>query len=101
MLGFFLEGVSNTVMTLPVTFPLATQAGWDTIWFGIFLVIMVEMAQITSPVGFNLFVLQGLTGLPINRIAIAALPFFCLMRAALVLFTAFPGIVLFLPGLIW
>lgn len=101
VLGFFLDGISITVMTLPMTFPLAVQAGWDPVWFGIFLVVMVEMAQITPPVGFNLFVLQGLTGWSINRIASAALPFFFLMCFALVLFTAFPGIVLFLPRLIW
>lgn len=101
VLGFFLDGISITVMSLPVTLPLALQAGWDPIWFGIFLVIMVELAQITPPVGFNLFVLQGLTGWSINRIAAAALPFFMLMCVALVLVTLFPQIALWLPGVIW
>ena len=57
MLGLFLDGISITVMSLPITLPLALQAGWDPIWFGIFLVIMIELAQITPPVGFNLFVI--------------------------------------------
>lgn len=101
VLGFFLDGISITVMSLPITLPLAVQAGWDPIWFGIFLVIMVEMAQITPPVGFNLFVLQGLTGWSIYRIARATLPFFLVMCLALVIFTVLPGIVLWLPDLIW
>jgi C4-dicarboxylate transporter DctM subunit len=101
ILGLFLDGISITVMSLPVTLPLAMQAGWDPIWFGIFLVIMVEMAQITPPVGFNLFVLQGLTGWSLNRIAIAALPFFLLLCLALQLIVLFPSIVLWLPETIW
>lgn len=101
VLGLFLDGISITVMSLPVTLPLAIQEGWDPIWFGIFLVIMVEMAQITPPVGFNLFVLQALTGWSLNRIARAALPFFLLLCLAALLIVLFPGIVLWLPGAIW
>ena len=101
VLGLFLDGVSIIVMSLPITFPLAMQAGFDPIWFGIFLVIMVEMAQITPPVGFNLFVLQGLTGTPIGKVAVAALPFFVLMAVAVVLLTIFPGIALWLPGVLY
>jgi C4-dicarboxylate transporter, DctM subunit len=101
VLGLFLDGVSIIVMSLPITFPLAMQAGFDPIWFGIFLVIMVEMAQITPPVGFNLFVLQGLTGTPIGKVAVAALPFFVLMVVAVVLLTIFPGIALWLPGVLY
>lgn len=101
ILGLFLDGISITVMSLPVTLPLAMQAGWDPIWFGVFLVIMVEMAQITPPVGFNLFVLQGLTGWSLGRIAMAALPFFLLLCLALLLVVMFPGIVLWLPQTIW
>ncbi len=70
-----LEGLSTIVMTLPITLPLILHAGFDKIWFGVFLVIVVEMAQITPPVGFNLFVIQGLTGEKIGRIARATLPF--------------------------
>lgn len=101
VLGLFLDGVSIIVMSLPITFPLAMQAGFDPIWFGIYLVIMVEMAQITPPVGFNLFVLQGLTGTPIGKVAVAALPFFLLMVVAVVLLVMFPGIALWLPGILY
>ncbi len=97
ILGLFLDGVSIVVMSLPITFPLATQAGFDPIWFGIYLVIMVEMGQVTPPVGFNLFVLQGLTGQPIGKIAVAAFPFFCLMALAVAILAAFPDIALWLP----
>ena len=101
VLGLFLDGVSIIVMSLPITFPLAMQAGFDPIWFGIFLVVMVEMGQITPPVGFNLFVLQGLTGTPIGKVAVAALPFFLLMGLAVAIMAAFPGIVLWLPNLLY
>src|SRR5690606_7668611 len=97
IMGCFLDGISMTVMSLPVTLPLAVQAGWDPIWFGIFLVVMIEMAQVTPPVGFNLFVIQGLTGWSIYRIARATIPFFLVMCAAMVIFTMFPEIVLWLP----
>ncbi|MBT0963254.1 TRAP transporter large permease [Denitromonas iodatirespirans] len=97
MLGLFLDGISIVVMSLPITFPLATMAGFDPVWFGIFLVLMVELGQVTPPVGFNLFVLQGITGHPIGRIAYAALPFFALMCLGVVIITLFPDIALWLP----
>ncbi len=96
MLGMFLEGTSITVMTLPITLPLAVGAGWDPVWFGIFLVVMVEMAQITPPVGFNLFILQSQTGESIVRVARASFPFFLLMCLATVLLVVFPEIALWL-----
>jgi C4-dicarboxylate transporter, DctM subunit len=101
VLGLFLDGVSIIVMSLPITFPLAMQAGFDPIWFGIYLVVMVEMGQITPPIGFNLFVLQGLTGTPIGKVALAALPFFLLMALAVVIMAFFPEIVLWLPTLLY
>lgn len=97
ILGLFLDGVSIVVMSLPITFPLAIQAGFDPVWFGVYLVLMVEMGQITPPVGFNLFVLQGLTGEAIGRVAYAALPFFLLMCLGVVLLMMFPMIALWLP----
>jgi len=100
MLGCFLDGVSITVMTIPVVLPLVTAAGFDPIWFGIFLIVMVELGQITPPVGFNLFVLQGLTGQPLARVAWAAAPFGVLMMTCLAVFTIWPGIVLWLPNLL-
>lgn len=93
VLGTFLDGLSVVVMTLPVTSPLILAAGFDAVWYGIFLVIAVEMAQITPPVGFNLFVVQNLTGEPIGRVARSALPFFTIMAAFVVLMVLWPGVV--------
>lgn len=101
VLGMFLEGVSITVMSLPITLPLILAAGFDPIWFGIFLVIMVEMAQITPPIGFNLFILQSLTKTPVTRVALAAAPFFVMMCLGVVLLTALPQIALWLPNLLF
>lgn len=98
LLGCFLDGLSTIVMTLPVTLPLVMTAGFDPIWFGIFLIITIEMAQITPPVGFNLFVIRALTGHTIARIAWAAAPFCGLMVLMVALLLAFPGIVTWLPG---
>ncbi len=98
-LGCFLDGISVIVLTTSVVLPMVTQAGIDTIWFGIFLVLVVEMSQITPPVGFNLFVIQALTGKNIIYVAKAALPFFFMIAVAIVLITAFPSIALYLPGL--
>ena len=98
VLGCVLDGLSVIVMTLPIALPLITGAGYDLVWFGVFLVIVVEMSQITPPVGFNLFVIQGLTDEPIGRITLAALPFFMIMLFFVVLITLFPELVLFLPA---
>ncbi len=97
VLGCVIDGLSAIVMTLALVLPLITQAGFDQVWFGIFLVIVVEMSQITPPVGFNLFVVQGLTGAPIGRIARASFPFFLIMLAMVALIAAFPDVVTFLP----
>lgn len=97
VLGLFLDGISITVMSLPITLPIVVLAGFDPLWFGVFLVIMVELGQITPPVGFNLFVLQGLTGENIGRVAWAAAPFFLLMCAAAAMISFWPAIVLWLP----
>jgi C4-dicarboxylate transporter, DctM subunit len=99
VLGFFLDGISMIVMTLPVTLPVAVLSGFDPVWFGIFLVLVIEAGQITPPVGFNLFVLQGLTGQPLEKIILSAIPFFLIILFAIVLITTFPKIVLLLPGL--
>jgi len=97
VLGCVLDGLSAIVMTLPITLPLVLAAGFDKIWFGIFIVIVVELAQITPPVGFNLFVIQGLTGESIGRVARATIPFFIIMCAFAFLIAVFPEIVTFLP----
>jgi len=98
VLGCFLDGISMVVLTMAVLLPMVQAAGLDLIWFGIFIVLVVEMAQVTPPVGFNLFVLQGLTGHSIVHVSRAAFPFFLLMVVAVGLIVAFPGIVTFLPS---
>lgn len=100
ILGMFLDGISMIVMTLPITLPIVMAAGYDPLWFGIYLVIMTELAQITPPVGLNLFVIQGLTGRSIGRVALDALPFFLLMCLATTILALFPQIVHWLPGLL-
>jgi C4-dicarboxylate transporter, DctM subunit len=97
ILGCFLDGISAVVLTMAVVEPMIRQAGIDVIWFGIFIVVVVEMAQITPPVGFNLFVLQGMTGHEIHYIARAAVPFFVLMCVMVVILVAVPGLATWLP----
>ncbi len=98
VLGCFLDGISMVVLTMGVILPTVTRAGIDLVWFGIFIVLVVEMAQITPPVGFNLFVLQYMTGKNIGYIAKVALPFFGLLVVAVLLIYFFPGIVTWLPA---
>ncbi|MFC7409895.1 TRAP transporter large permease [Hydrogenophaga atypica] len=98
LLGCFLDGISMIVLTMGVILPTVTAAGIDLIWFGIFIVIVVEMAQITPPVGFNLFVLQGMTKRDIAWIAKVCMPYFFIMVLALLLLWWFPGIVTWMPS---
>ena len=98
ILGCFLDGISMVVLTMGVILPTVQAAGLDLIWFGIFIVIVVEMAQITPPVGFNLFVLQGMTKRDIAYIARVTLPFFFLMCAMVLLLWFFPQIATWMPG---
>ncbi|PPC77562.1 C4-dicarboxylate ABC transporter permease [Pokkaliibacter plantistimulans] len=98
VMGCFLDGISSIVLTMAVIEPLVRQAGFDMIWFGVYLMLVVEMAQITPPVGFNLFVLQGMTGHDMGFIARAAFPMFLLMILAVVLLVWFPGIATALPA---
>ena len=97
ILGCFLDGISMVVLTMGVLMPTIQKAGIDPIWFGIFVVFVVEMAQITPPVGFNLFVLQGMTGRQLPYIARVSMPMFLLMVLAVLLIYFFPGIVTWLP----
>ncbi|HYP84592.1 TRAP transporter large permease subunit [Variovorax sp.] len=97
VLGCFLDGISMVVLTMGVIMPTVTSAGIDPLWFGIFIVLVVEMAQITPPVGFNLFVLQGMTGRELTYIARATLPMFLLMVAAVLIIYFVPAIVTWLP----
>ncbi len=97
ILGMFLDGISAVVLTMAIIEPMIRQAGFDMIWFGIFLVIVVEMAQITPPVGFNLFVLQGMANKDMGFIARSAFPLFMLMILAVILVVIFPEIALWMP----
>ena len=98
LLGCFLDGISIIVLTMAVLLPTIQAAGIDPLWFGVFVIVVVEMAQITPPVGFNLFVLQALSGRQITTIAVYALPYFMLMVLALIVLYVFPGLVTWLPG---
>ncbi len=97
VLGCFLDGISMVVLTMGVILPTVEKAGIDLLWFGIFIVLVVEMAQITPPVGFNLFVLQGMTGKQITWIARHTIPMFLLMVVAVLLIWFVPEIITFLP----
>ena len=97
ILGMFLDGISAVVLTMAIIEPMIRQAGFDMIWFGIYLVIVVEMAQITPPVGFNLFVLQGMAKKDMGFIARSAFPLFLLMILAVIVIIAFPELALWLP----
>jgi C4-dicarboxylate transporter, DctM subunit len=99
ILGCFLDGISCIALTIAIIEPLVRQAGIDMIWFGIFVVLVVEMAQITPPVGFNLFVLQGMTGHNIFRIAKWSIPSFMIMLVFVFVLIAFPGLATWLPNL--
>ncbi len=100
ILGTALDGISMIVLTSAVVLPMIQKAGFDLIWFGIFIVLLVEIAEVTPPVGFNLFVLQNMTGKDSNTIAKAAIPFFFCLVACIALITIFPSIVTILPDLV-
>jgi tripartite ATP-independent transporter DctM subunit len=99
ILGCLIDGISMIVLTAVIVLPMVKQAGFDLVWFGVYLIILVEMAQITPPVGFNLFVLQNMSGRDTFSVARAAFPFFLLLNVAIVIITIFPKVVLFLPRL--
>ena len=100
ILGTALDGISMIVLTAAVVLPMIQKAGFDLIWFGIFIILLVEIAEVTPPVGFNLFVLQNMTGKDSNLIAKAALPFFGCLVLCIALITLFPNIVTYLPDLV-
>ncbi len=97
IVGCFLDGISSVVLTMAVVEPMIRQAGIDVIWFGIFIVVVVEMAQITPPIGFNLFVMQGMTKHEMGYISLAAFPMFLIMVAMVFLLIAFPEMATYLP----
>jgi len=101
VLGTALDGISMIVLTTSIVLPMIEAAGFDLIWFGIFIVLLVEIAEVTPPLGFNLFVLQTMSGRDSNYVALASIPFFCMMVVALVLITLFPGIATWLPDAVF
>lgn len=100
ILGCFLDGISIVVLTAAVIMPIILQAGIDPIWFGIFIVVLIEMSQITPPVGINLFILQSITGKNLWDVSVAAFPFFLLLIVATILLILFPQIATWLPDTI-
>ncbi len=100
VLGCFLDGVSMIVATTAVVLPMVTAAGVDLVWFGIYLIVLIELAQLTPPIGFNLYILQSLTGKDLMTIAKASLPFFMLLLLTLLILALWPGTVLFLPEML-
>jgi len=100
ILGTALDGISMIVLTSAVVLPMVQKAGFDLVWFGIFIILLIEIAEVTPPVGFNLFVLQNMTGIDSNRIARATIPFFVCMLVAVVLITVFPAIATWLPDVL-
>jgi C4-dicarboxylate transporter, DctM subunit len=101
ILGCLIDGISMIVLTAVIVLPMVKEAGFDLVWFGVYLVIHVEMAQITPPVGFNLFVLQNMSGQDTFTVAKAAFPFFLLLNVAVIIITAFPWIVTVLPRMVF
>ena len=99
LLGIFLDGVSMILLTLPVVLPMVTGAGFDPLWFGIFLIVVIEMAELSPPVGFNLFVLQNMTGKDVFTIGWMSMPFFLMMVVTTAMITLWPQIVMVLPDL--
>ena len=97
ILGMFLDGISSVVLTMAIVEPMIRQAGIDVIWFGIFIVIVVEMAQVTPPIGFNLFVLQGMTKHEISYIAKTAIPMVGLMVLMVIIIVVWPELATWLP----
>src|SRR6185436_15585473 len=100
VLGAALDGVSMIVLTTSIVIPMVEKAGFDLVWFGIFIVLLVEIAELTPPLGFNLFVLQTMSGRDSNYVAYASIPFFCLMVLCIAMITVFPGIATWLPDLV-
>jgi len=99
VLGTALDGISMIVLTSAIVLPMVQKAGFDLIWFGIFIVLLVEIAEVTPPVGFNLFVLQNMTGKDSNVIARAAIPFFVCLVLCIAIVTVFPQVVTIVPDL--
>ena len=97
LLGTALDGVSMIVLTTSIVIPMVEKAGFDLVWFGIFIVLLVEIAELTPPLGFNIFVLQTMTGRDSNYVALASAPFFAMMVLCIAIITVFPETATWLP----
>lgn len=101
VLGFFVDGISMIYVTLPVLFPVIVAAGFDVIWFGVVLTILVELGQITPPVGLNLFTIQAISGgRPFSEVVLGSVPYAFIMLMMILLLVIFPGLALWLPSII-
>ena len=100
LLGTALDGISMIVLTTSIVLPMVQKAGFDLVWFGIFIVLLVEIAEVTPPLGFNMFVLQTMSGRDSNYVALASIPFFFMMVLALAALVVFPEIATWLPDLL-
>jgi tripartite ATP-independent transporter DctM subunit len=99
VLGSFLEGFAMLVLTLPIVHPLIVELGFDPIWFGVLIVITIEIGLITPPVGVNVFVVKGIAGdVPLRDIFAGVIPFWIAMIVCILLLMIFPEIALFLPN---
>jgi C4-dicarboxylate transporter, DctM subunit len=98
VLGFFVDGISMTVLTLPILYPIIVAAGFDPIWFGVVLVVLIELGQITPPMGLNIFVIQGISGESLLEVVRGVWPYAVLMLLAVLLLALFPGLATWLPA---
>jgi C4-dicarboxylate transporter DctM subunit len=97
LLGMFLDAASTMVITLPIFYPLLVSLGFDSVWLGVFYIIVLEIGLLTPPVGLNLFVIRGVSGFPMGSIVRGALPFILMMLLALIVLALFPGLAVWLP----
>jgi TRAP-type C4-dicarboxylate transport system permease large subunit len=100
VMGCFIDGITMMVITLPIVAPLIAGMGYSLLWFGIAMVIMVELSQLTPPVGMNLYIIRNVTGGKIEDVMMGSLPFLIAIAIALIVVTVFPGLALYLPGLV-
>src|SRR5690606_2941973 len=103
VLGCFFDGISLMLMTIPIVFPVMTTAGFDPVWLGVVITILIEIGMLTPPVGMNLFVLTGITNNEVTLVdaARAAIPYWLLLLFGVALLTIFPQLALFLPNMVY
>jgi TRAP-type C4-dicarboxylate transport system permease large subunit len=100
VLGTVFEDFSLMIIMLPFMLPMVQVAGFDLVWFGVFMTVLLQAGLLTPPVGLNLFVIQGVTGAPLGQVARGSVPFLLILLGAGVLLVLFPGLALWLPRLV-